>query len=97
RQVNDEFHILANSWRYNQQFSSKLFFAFVDYDDSSDVFTMLDINSVPLIVHYPARGKPKKQDTFDLNKVAFSAEMMARWISERTDVAIRIFRPPSYS
>lgn len=39
RQANDEYTILANSWRYYQQYSNKLFFAMVDYDEGSDVFS----------------------------------------------------------
>jgi len=39
RQANDEFTILANSWRYSQQYSNRLYFAMVDYDEGSDVFS----------------------------------------------------------
>lgn len=38
RQANDEFQIVANSWRYSQQYSNRLFFALVDYDEGADVF-----------------------------------------------------------
>ena len=38
RQANEEFQIVANSWRYSQQYSNNLFFAMVDYDDGQDVF-----------------------------------------------------------
>lgn len=33
REVYDEFTILANSWRYSQQYSSELFFVKVDIDE----------------------------------------------------------------
>ena len=39
RQANDEFLIVANSWRYSQQYSNKLFFAMVDYDEGPEVFS----------------------------------------------------------
>ncbi|KAK2150514.1 hypothetical protein LSH36_402g02029 [Paralvinella palmiformis] len=97
RQANDEFQILANSWRYSQQFSNKLFFAMVDYDEGADVFTTLKINSAPVFMHFPAKGKPKKGDTMEINRLGFAAEQIARWIAERTDVNIRVFRPPNYS
>ena len=39
RQANDEFQIVANSYRYSQQYSNQMFFAMVDFDEGSDVFT----------------------------------------------------------
>ena len=41
RQANEEYIILANSWRYSQQYSNKLFFAMVDYDDGADIFSQV--------------------------------------------------------
>ena len=38
KQASDEFHILANSYRYSQAYSDKLFFAMVDFDEGPDVF-----------------------------------------------------------
>jgi len=38
REANNEFTILANSWRYSQQYSNKVFFAVVDFDEGPDVF-----------------------------------------------------------
>ena len=39
REVNQEFQILASSWKYSSGFASnRLFFAMVDFDDGSDVF-----------------------------------------------------------
>lgn len=45
RQANEEYQVLANSWRYSSAFSNKLFFTIVDYDEGADVFqqVMLDI------------------------------------------------------
>lgn len=36
----DEFMIVANSFRYSQAYSNKLFFAMVDFDEGSEVFQM---------------------------------------------------------
>ena len=38
RHAFNEFQILANSWRYSQQYNNKLFFAMVDFDEGNDVF-----------------------------------------------------------
>ncbi|XP_078601240.1 dolichyl-diphosphooligosaccharide--protein glycosyltransferase subunit TUSC3-like isoform X1 [Branchiostoma floridae x Branchiostoma japonicum] len=97
RQANDEFQIVANSWRYSPSFSNKLFFASVDYDEGADVFSTLKLNSAPSFMHFPGKGKPKKGDTFDIQRTGFAAESIAKWINERTDVHIRVFRPPNYS
>lgn len=97
RQANDEYLIVANSWRYSQQYSNKLFFAMVDYDEGSDVFSSLKLNSAPVFMHFPPKGKPKRSDTMDIHRLGFAAENIARWVTERTDIHIRVFRPPNYS
>ncbi|XP_021342211.1 tumor suppressor candidate 3-like [Mizuhopecten yessoensis] len=97
RQANDEFTILANSWRYSQQYSNRLFFTMVDYDEGADVFSSLKLNTAPVFMHFPAKGKPKKSDTMDIHRVGFAAEQIAKWVGERTDIQIRVFRPPNYS
>ncbi|KAK3099792.1 hypothetical protein FSP39_009717 [Pinctada imbricata] len=97
RQANDEYQILANSWRYSQQYANRLFFAMVDYDDGPDVFSSMKINTAPVFMHFPPKGKPKKGDTLDIHRVGFAAEQIAKWVGERTDIQIRVFRPPNYS
>ncbi|XP_075212414.1 oligosaccharide transferase gamma subunit [Lycorma delicatula] len=97
RQANDEYLVVANSFRYSQAYSNKLFFAMVDFDEGSEVFQMLRLNTAPIFMHFPPKGKPKSSDTFDIQRLGFAAESIAKWIAERTDVQIRVFRPPSYS
>lgn len=43
RHAFDEFTIVANSFRYSQVYSNKLFFAMVDFDEGSDVFQMVSL------------------------------------------------------
>lgn len=97
RHAHDEFTIVANSYRYSQIYSNKMFFVMVDFDEGSDVFQMLRLNTAPVFMHFPAKGKPKGSDTMDIQRVGFSAEAVGKWIQERTDIQIRIFRPPNYS
>lgn len=33
----------------------------------------------------------------DIQRVGISAEVIAKWVQERTDIQIRVFRPPNYS
>uniref|UniRef100_A0A8D1XCI6 Tumor suppressor candidate 3 n=1 Tax=Sus scrofa TaxID=9823 RepID=A0A8D1XCI6_PIG len=97
KQANEEYQILANSWRYSSAFCNKLFFSMVDYDEGTDVFQQLNMNSAPTFMHFPPKGRPKRADTFDLQRIGFAAEQLAKWIADRTDVHIRVFRPPNYS
>lgn len=103
RHANDEFAIVANSFRYSQAYTNKLFFAIVDFDEGSDVFQLVSVNCIfkfkllndnfqlrlntaPVFIHFPPKGKPKNQDTMDIQRIGFSAESIAKWIAERTDV-----------
>uniref|UniRef100_UPI00398E5934 dolichyl-diphosphooligosaccharide--protein glycosyltransferase subunit MAGT1-like n=1 Tax=Pristiophorus japonicus TaxID=55135 RepID=UPI00398E5934 len=97
KQVDDEYQILANSWRYSSSFVNKLFFAVVDFDEGSDVFHQLNMNSAPTFMHFPAKGKPKRSDTYELQVRGFAAEQIARWIADRTEINIRVIRPPNYA
>ncbi|XP_071452591.1 dolichyl-diphosphooligosaccharide--protein glycosyltransferase subunit TUSC3 [Hetaerina americana] len=97
RHAHDEFLIVANSFRYSQLYSNKLYFALVDFDEGSDIFQSLRINTAPVFMHFPAKGKPKHSDTMDIQRVGFAAESIAKWIGERSDVQLRVFRPPNYS
>jgi len=97
KQASDEYQLVANSYRYSQFFSNKLFFAMVDFDEGTDVFQAMKLNTAPVFMHFPAKGKSKKADNMDLQRVGFSAEAIAKWIGERTEMNIRVFRPPNYT
>ena len=38
KQAHEEYQVVANSYRYSQHYSNKLFFAMVDFDAGPDVF-----------------------------------------------------------
>merc|ERR1712076_169432 len=97
KQASDEYQLVANSYRYSQFFSNKLFFAMVDFDEGTDVFQAMKLNTAPVFMHFPAKGKPKKQDSMDLQRVGFGADAIAKWVQERTEMHIRVFRPPNYT
>ncbi|KAF2363253.1 Oligosaccharyl transferase complex subunit OST3/OST6 [Trinorchestia longiramus] len=61
------------------------------------VIQQLHLNSAPVFMHFPAKGKPKKLDTLEIQRVGFSSESIARWVAERTEIQIRVFRPPNYT
>jgi oligosaccharyltransferase complex subunit gamma len=96
--ANEEYQIVAQSWRYSGQFTNSLFFAMVDFDDAPDVFKMLNTASAPQFIIFGRKtNKPKSADHFDMSRVGFSAEQIAKWIGDRSDTNIKIFRPPNYS
>ncbi|KAJ6663226.1 hypothetical protein lerEdw1_010362 [Lerista edwardsae] len=97
KQADEEYQILANSWRYSSAFTNRIFFAMVDFDEGSDVFQMLNMNSAPTFMNFPPKGKPKRGDTYELQVRGFGAEQLARWVADRTDVNIRVIRPPNYA
>merc|ERR1712071_147517 len=97
RHALDEYQIVANSFRYQQAFTNQLFFSLVDFDEAQDVFQQLKLNTAPVLMHFPAKGKPKKADTMDIQRVGFAAEAISRWVGEQTEIQIRVLRPPNYS
>jgi len=97
KEAYDEYTIVANSFRYSPAFAQgKMFMAMVDFDEGPDVFQLMKLNSAPVFMHFPEKGKPKKVDTMDLQRKGFGADAIANWIKDRTEVNIRIFRPPNY-
>lgn len=48
----------------------------------------LRLNAAPVFIHFPPKGKPKSADTFDIQRVGFAAESIAKWIAERTDIQV---------
>lgn len=54
----------------------------------SSFFSQLNMNSAPTFMHFPAKGKPKRADTFDLQRIGFASEQLAKWIADRTDVQV---------
>lgn len=48
----------------------------------------LNMNSAPTFMHFPSKGRPKRADTFDLQRIGFAAEQLAKWIADRTDVHV---------
>lgn len=50
----------------------------------------LNMNSAPTFINFPAKGKPKRADTYELQVRGFAAEQLARWVADRTDVHVRL-------
>uniref|UniRef100_A0A2K6D7A5 Dolichyl-diphosphooligosaccharide--protein glycosyltransferase subunit MAGT1 n=1 Tax=Macaca nemestrina TaxID=9545 RepID=A0A2K6D7A5_MACNE len=87
KQAEKKFQSWQTSWRYSSHSPQDIFLHGV-IDEGSDVFQMLNMNSAPTFINFPAKGKPKRGDTYELQVRGFSAEQIARWIADRTDVNV---------
>jgi oligosaccharyltransferase complex subunit gamma len=98
KEAYDEFQIVANSWRYSNDYSSKLFFVMVDIDEGGvEAFQQLHITTAPTYFHFPSSGKRKPEDQYDVARNSYQAEPLAKWVTERTSVPFIVIRPPNYT
>lgn len=93
----EEYSIVANSWRYSPLFSNKLFFGMVDFDEGSDVFQLLGIGSAPVFLYFSEKGKLKSPEVMEIERKGYAAETIGKWVSELSQLPIRVIRPPNYS
>ncbi|KRY70189.1 Magnesium transporter protein 1 [Trichinella pseudospiralis] len=95
--VQDEFEVVASSYRFTNMNSKRLYFVLADYEEAGEVFHTLGISAIPIILHVPPRGNLKRQDKMDFQRSGIQAEAIAKWVQERTDVVIPVMRPPNYA
>jgi len=100
-EAGEEFKVLASSIRYTGSPGDlgKVFFVTVDYDEhgGAAIFQQMKLTSAPAFYIFPPNGKVRKEDKFEVQKYGYQAETLASWIQERTQVAVRVYRPPNYS
>ena len=60
---------------------------------------MRDIRNIlaPAFYIFPPSKKVSKEDKLDVQAVGYQAESMAKWLKDRSDVVIRVYRPPNHS
>lgn len=98
KEAYDEYLILANSWRFSQQYSTELFFVMVDIDeDGMDAFQQLHLTTAPTYFHFPVSGKRKQEDRYDVSRHGYQAETLGKWVADRTGIQISVMRPPNYT
>jgi oligosaccharyltransferase complex subunit gamma len=98
----EEYKILYNSYRSSNRAdfeAKKVFFVLVDYDEASEVFSSLKLNSAPGFFHFPgsAQKADKSQDKLDIQRKGYQADSLAKWVADRTGVSVSVTRPPSYA
>eukprot|EP00116_Pleurobrachia_bachei_P008003 sb/3468265/ len=97
KEAHNEFITLAKSHRYSRSFDNRVFFSVVDYDGGASIFQRLKLTSAPVVLHFPASGKRKAEDKFDIERRGIAAEAVAKWVKERSEVVIEVIRPPNYT
>lgn len=48
----------------------------------------MNLNTAPVIMHFPAKGNAKKQDQMDFQRSGFGAEAIAKFVQDRTDLHV---------
>lgn len=56
----------------------------------------MKLNTAPVYIHFPPKGKPKSADTMDIQRIGFGAEAISKWILERTDIQVIIIKHLTY-
>lgn len=96
-----EYLKLANSWLMMTNNEEKnLFFALIDVDvgNTVNIFVSLKVSQIPVMIHFPNKGKPKfKEDSFIFkSEDSLSAKKMCKWVNDRTGNNIKITVPIEY-
>lgn len=55
---------------------------------NTEYILQMRLNTAPVYMHFPPKGKPKTTDTMDIQRIGFAAEAIAKWIGERTDIQV---------
>jgi len=93
----DEFYILANSYRYGHMSDKALYFGVVEFEENQQIFQQMNLNTAPVIFHFPAKGREKRQDQMEFQRFGIDADAMAKFVAERTGIHIHVLRPPNYA
>lgn len=98
RQAYEEYMVAASSFKYSPNSElNKLYFGLVDYDEGTEIFNNLNINSAPCFLYFDERGNFKSPDELNIQRLGFGADIISRWITEKTGMTFKIVRPPNYS
>ncbi|KAE9556253.1 hypothetical protein FO519_000592 [Halicephalobus sp. NKZ332] len=93
----DEFYILANSYRYGHMNDKALYFGVVEFEENQQIFQQMNLNTAPVIFHFPAKGREKRHDQMEFQRFGIDADAMAKFVAERTGIHIHVLRPPNYA
>ncbi|KAJ3219429.1 hypothetical protein HDU67_001260 [Dinochytrium kinnereticum] len=102
REFASEFGLVTQGWAKTRE-AGRSYFGTLDFKDGQEVFRLLQIQSVPYVLHYPPSEGPhykviaKDFELYDLNRRGLKAEDLAQWIENVSRVQIKVSRPVDYS
>ncbi len=56
------------------------------------VVSQMNLNTAPVLYHFPAKGGRKKSDQMDFQRSGIDAEAIAKFVHDRTDVQVHWYR-----
>lgn len=65
-----------------------LYFGLVEFEESQQIFQQMNLNTAPVIYHFPAKGREKKQDQMEFQRFGIDSDAMAKFVAERTGVHV---------
>ncbi|KAJ3147862.1 oligosaccharyl transferase subunit ost3/OST6 [Geranomyces michiganensis] len=102
REYEKEFNAVASSWQHAGE-KRRLYFAQLDFADGREVFQKLQIQSVPIVLHFPPTEGPHAvaisgaYEPYDLNRWGLTADALAKYASDACKVNFTIRRPFDWS
>ena len=51
----------------------------------------MNLNTAPVIYHFPAKGSRKKHDQMDFQRMGLDANGMAKFVADRTEVHVGLY------
>ncbi|XP_040830349.1 magnesium transporter protein 1-like [Ochotona curzoniae] len=90
------FQLLVSSWQHPSAFTTKVFFALVDYRESPEVFQRFQVRSVPKFFYFPDKRILSTDDILHVGEKGITAEQIAEWVAKKVKVNIAIRQPVPY-
>ncbi|KAI8826656.1 uncharacterized protein EV422DRAFT_582201 [Fimicolochytrium jonesii] len=101
REFEKEFDLVASSWQ-RAKVPRTLYFGQLDFAAGREVFQKLQVQSVPMILHFPPTEGPlatggSEPEPYDLNKWGLQADPLAKYASNVVKHEFPIRRPVNYT
>ncbi|XP_036350135.2 magnesium transporter protein 1-like [Ochotona princeps] len=90
------FQLLVSSWQHPSAFTTKVFFALVDYRESPEVFQRFQVRNVPNFFYFSDKRILSTDDILHVGEKGITAEQIAEWVAKKANVHIAIRQPVPY-
>lgn len=97
RQILANYQRVANSYRFSDVYSNKLFLAAIFLNEGHRFSDVIRLNATPSFIHFAADGRLPTHEGLDIPNNRISAETIAEWIAHCTEIPIYIEQQSSES